>query len=386
MANEEALRKQAVALYNEGKTVVSIAHELNRSRQWVHKWINRCKSSSNDWFTSQSTVPHNLVNKTSAMWEDVIVKTRQMLEGSPYMESGAYAIWHYLRSQGAEPPSVATINRILHKYGLTKQKVRYQKSGIEYPETPVNTQLMDLIGPRYIRGGHRYYLFTIISNDTRYAGVYPILSKSGYDITQSIVSFWKSYSIPDYLQMDNELSFKGSNRHPRGLGMLLRTALNLNVTPMFIPVAEPWRNGVIERFNQKVERTLLLQEHRCFEELLEHSCRFVETHNNQHSYSTLGHKTPIELTKEYASFLSPLSDSFTVNERLPLDCMNLNEIRFIRLIRSDLKVNILNTEISVLPKLMHTYVEVCLLVNDHTLLIKQDGKVMQQSEFIMPLL
>lgn len=135
-----------------------------------------------------------------------------------------------------------------------------------------------------------------------------------------------------------------------------------------------------------MERTLLLQEHRCFEELLEHSCRFVETHNSQYSYSTLGHKTPIELTKEYASFLSPLSDSFTVNKRLPLDCINLNEIRFIRLIRSDRKVNILNTEISVLPKLMHTYVEVCLLVNDHTLLIKQDGKVMQQTEFIMPLL
>ena len=55
MANEEALRKQAVSLYDEGKTVVSIAHELNRIRQWVHKWINRCKSSSNDWFTSQST-------------------------------------------------------------------------------------------------------------------------------------------------------------------------------------------------------------------------------------------------------------------------------------------------------------------------------------------
>ena len=314
-----------------------------------------------------------------------MVETRQILEASPYLESGAYAIWHHLKERGITPPSVATINRILRRHGLTRKKIKYQKSGIDYPETPEDTQLMDLIGPRYLRGGQRFYLLTIISNDTRHAGVYPILSKSGNDITQSVINFWKSYSTPTYLQMDNELSFKGSNRHPRGLGVLIRTALELNVIPVFIPVSEPWRNGVVERFNQHIERTLLLQEHKDFDELLTHSREFMEQHNNRHPYSTMQHKTPVELDRELAIPLTPLREDYIFKERPELDCMNLNEIHFIRLVRSDLKICVLNTEIDVDESLMHTYVKAQLLVNDHVLLIKQDDRIVQSFEFAMPL-
>ena len=384
MANEEALRKQAITLHQQGKKVSAIAREIGRTRQWVHKWIKRYDAQSDNWCSSHSHAPCN--NHTiSSTLEEKVVETRKVLEESPYLESGAYAIWHHLQKQGVTPPSVATINRILRKHGLTRKKVKYQKSGIDYPETPEDTQLMDLIGPRYLRGGQRYYLLTIISNDTRHAGVYPIPSKSGNDITQSVIDFWKSYSTPTYLQIDNELSFKGSNRHPRGLGVLIRTALELNVIPVFIPVSEPWRNGVIERFNQHVERTLLLQEHKNFEELLMHSREFMEQHNKCHPYSTMWHKTPIELDQELATPLTPLREDYIFKERPELDCMNLNEIHFIRLVRSDLKINVLNTELEVDESLMHTYVKAQLLVNDHVLLIKQDDRIVQSFEFAMPL-
>lgn len=384
MANEEALRKQALALHQQGKKVVAIARELGKTRQWVHKWIKRYDAESDNWCSSHSHAPHTRQAISSTL-EEKVVEARHILAKSPHWESGAYAIEHYLKKQGVASPSVATINRILRKHGLTRKKVKYQKSGIDYPAMPEDTQLMDLIGPRYLRGGQRYYLLTIISNDTRHAGVYPILSKSGSDITQSIISFWKSYSTPTYLQMDNELSFKGSNRHPRGLGVLIRTALELNVTPIFIPVKEPWRNGVVERFNQHVERTLLLQEHKDFEELVAHSREFVETHNKCHPYSTLQHKTPVELDKELALPLTPLHADYIFKEHPELDCLNQNEIHFIRLVRSDLKITVLNTEINVDASLMHTYVEAHILVNDHILLIKQDGRVVQRFEFAMPL-
>ena len=383
MANEEALRKQAITLHQQGKKIAAIAREVGRTRQWVHKWLKRYDAQSNNWYSSLSHAPHSN-NKVSETMVEQVIATRKQLAESPYLESGAYAIWHTMRKQGLNPPSVATINRILRKHNLTNRKVKYQKSGIEYPAMPEDTQIMDLIGPRYLRGGQRYYLLTIISNDTRHAGVYPILSKSGNDITQSIISFWKSYSIPTYLQMDNELSFKGSNRHPRALGVLIRTALELNIIPVYIPVSEPWRNGVIERFNQHVERTLLMQPHKDFDELVAHSREFTEQHNNCHPYSTLEHKTPVELEKEHALPLMPLCEDYTFKERPELDSMHQNEIHFIRLVRSDLKISVLNTEINVSPMLMHTYVEAILMVNDHLLLIKQDGKIIQSFEFVMP--
>lgn len=385
MANEEALRKQAIALYQQGKKVAAIAREIGRTRQWVYKWIKRYDAQSDNWSAPLSHAPHNSTQKLSSTIEEQVITTRKRLDASPYLESGAYAIQYSMKEQGLNPPSVSTINRILSKHGVISKKVRYQKSGIEYPPMNVDTQIMDLIGPRYLRGGQRYYLLTIISNDTRHAGVYPMLSKSGNDITQSILQFWKSYTLPSYLQMDNELSFKGSNRHPRGLGVLIRTALDLNVIPVFIPVKEPWRDGVIERFNQHVERTLLMQSHSDFDELIAHSREFMIQHNSCHPYSTLGHKTPAELDRELALPLMPLRADYPFNERPKLDSLNFNEIHFIRLVRSDLKITVLNTEIDILPKLMHTYVEAILLVNSHRLLITQDNQVMQSIEFAMPL-
>ena len=361
MAREESLRLQAVMLHDAGMGVSAISSRLCRSRQWVYKWVGR-SSLGGDWSKSLSHAPHRSVNKISSEMESLIVSTRLELESSPHMESGAYAIWHAVSALGKEPPSIATINRILKRHSLVKSKIRYAKSGIEY------------------------YLLTIISNDTRYAGVYPIVDKSALEVTRSVVSFWKQYSVPDFLQLDNELSFKGSNRHPRGLGLLLRTALSFNVIPRFIPVGEPWRNGVVERFNQKVERTLLLQTHNDFDELALHCSEFMTTHNTLHHYSTLGHKTPSEINGDLNTPLSPLAEDYVVCGKPALDYMNINEIHFIRLIRSDLTVNILNTELKVSPSLAHTYVEAVLLVNEHRLLIRQDGKTVQDFWFVMPVI
>ena len=384
MANEEALRIKAISMHTQGTKVTEIARELGRSRYWVYKWIKRHCGGSEGWEKSLSTAPTHKTGKTSAMVESLVILMRKQLTAAPHMESGAFAIWHAIKASGNEPPSVATINRILKRNGLTNYKVPYQKSGIDYPEAPLDMQIMDLIGPCYMCGGQRFYLLTIISNDTRHAGVYPILSKSAADITNSVVSFWKSYTIPDFLQMDNELSFKGSNRHPRGLGLLLRTALSQNVTPVFIPVREPWRNGVIERFNQKVKDTLLIQKHKDFAELCRHASEFTDIHNNQHHYSTKEHKTPLQLDEELDGPIVKLPPDYKVEERPELDCFNLNEIHFMRLVRSDHIISVLNTDIEVKPELAYTYAKAILLINEHQLLICLDGTVKQSVEFIMP--
>ena len=96
MANEEALRIQALSMYMEGIPVTSIAMELGRSRQWVHKWIKRHESESETWNISKSNAPHSHPNKISIEIEEQIIATRQELMNSPYFETGAHAIWHKL--------------------------------------------------------------------------------------------------------------------------------------------------------------------------------------------------------------------------------------------------------------------------------------------------
>lgn len=75
-----------------------------------------------------------------------------------------------------------------------------------------------------------------------------------------------------------------------------------------------------------------------------------------------------------------------VDERPPIDTYNLNEITFIRLVRSDCIITVLNTEIKVDTSLMHTYVEAAVCMNDHRIAICQDGKLKQIEEFAMPVI
>lgn len=384
MAKEEQLRLQIAELQQQGIGPSEIAKSLGRSRQWVYKWLSRLEAGEENWNKDLPRAPHTVTSRTPKYLEELVVSVRKELVDNPHMEIGAYPIFHALKRRGVEPPSIPTINRILKNNGLVKSKGTYQKHGIDFPETPLNTHIMDLIGPRYLNGGIRFYLLNTISNDTRTAGVYPMLDKSAESITTNVVDFWKEYSLPDFLQMDNELSFKGSNRHPRGLGLLVRTALELGVTPRFIPTKEPWRNGVIERFNQKVENTLLLQEHESFDALKEHASAFMATHNKCHHYSTKGHKNPSQLQEELGVPNNPLPSDYEVRERPCIDCWNKNEIHFIRLVRSDCLISILNTQVEVPSSLMYSYVEAKLLINDHILLITLDGKTVHACEFAMP--
>lgn len=49
----------------------------------------------------------------------------------------------------------------------------------------------------------------------------------------------------------------GSPTHPRGMLPLIRLCLHNGVEPWFIPMADPWRNGVVEKFNEHYEQKFL---------------------------------------------------------------------------------------------------------------------------------
>jgi hypothetical protein len=84
-------------------------------------------------------------------------------------------------------------------------------------------------------------------------------SKRDIDIVDALVAGWQRLGIPDLLQADNELSFRGSNRYPRSFGLLIQLCLYLGVEIVFIPPGQPWRNGIVEKFNDLYDKALLSQ-------------------------------------------------------------------------------------------------------------------------------
>lgn len=381
--SEEKLRQEAIRLYLQSISVSDISRQLSRSRQWVHKWIAKHKNNpSTDWYKAESRAPKKIVNITSSDIERTIVKIRKDLTTRQYSQQGAISILYELDRIKVKAPSISTINRILKKHELVgdSKKKKYTKTK-EYPDNYCNVQQMDLIGPRYLIGGFKYYIYTVIDIENHLAGVYPIQDKSAKSIAPCIVDFWSVYQMPDYLQMDNELSFRGSNRHPRGLGLLMRIAISNRVTPLFIPVAEPWRNGVIENFNNNVQKYFLSQPFTSFEDIQLKAKDFTAFHNDNHRYSSQNNKTPNELLSEIEYF-SRLNKTIDLSEKPYVD---EGYLIFVRFIRSDLTITILNSSFKVQEKLIYTYVEAIIQIEKHLLIIKHKGVVYHYFEFVMPI-
>lgn len=382
MNSEEKLRQDAVQLHLQDESVSSIATQLSKSRQWVYKWISRYQNTSDpEWYREHSRAPHKQSGELPADVEHSIIEVRKRLSQKPYSQKGAVSILYELKRLGIQSPSVSTINRVLKKNGLIKQSKTTIGKSKEYPDHYHDVQQMDLIGPRYLKGGFKFYVFTVIDKNNHMAGTYPIANKPAKSIVPGIVDFWRLYQMPDYLQMDNELSFRGSNRHPRGLGLLLRTAISCGVTPIFIPPAEPWRNGVVEKFNDTVKNHFLSAPFSSLDEMQRKSKEFSDFHNSHHRYSSQNNKTPDELLKEM-KYLSKLPGEMDLTKR-PI--IETGQLIFIRFIRSDLKLHLLNSTFTVTEDLVYCYVEAIVQIDKHLLVVKHKGVVYHYFEFVMPL-
>ena len=380
MEDEIILRKQAVELHLQGVPISDIVHSLGRSRQWVHKWINRYRSvGGDDWYLSISTAPKRPRQRTPRKEEDLVINVRKALAGRRYSQTGALSIMYEIKRMGFHSPSIATINRILKRNDLITSSSVKQKKGIEYPNYFTLVQQMDLVGPRYLTGGSRFYFQNIIDVENHHVGVYPIRDKSSQTLAKHLAHFWTVYGMPDYLQMDNELSFRGSNRYPRSFGIVVRLALSQGVTPIFIPPSEPWRNGVIEKFNYNLAKYFFsTQMFSSYEDLEEKTPVFYDFHNQNHRYSTQGGKTPNQirsLCQEHK--LGPIN----MKDYIPLI---EGSVIFIRFIRSDKSLTILRTRFTVKKELIYTYVVAEIVVDKHVLLVKQDGIIHHVFPFVMP--
>lgn len=382
--SEIELRQEAVRRFLAGENTSDIGDSLRRSRQWVYNWVKRFTDNSEDpqWYEDKSRSPKRIWNKTPKEVEDQVLLARERLDNQIYAQKGAISIQYELRRLGIQPPPVWTINRILNRNGLNKRSSSRSSSPKEYPAPFIRTHQMDLVGPRYLKGDGRFFSLNIIDTKTHWVGVFPIRTKSSRDIAPQIVTFWKEYGLPDALQMDNELAFRGSNKYPRSFGMIVRLALSQGVVPVFIPEAEPWRNGIIEKFNDTFDKRFFRsQSFDSFASVRLEAPKFSQFHNYNHRYSANKGKTPWEMVQNNLLF-SKLNASY---ELLTKPELKTGIIQFIRFIRSDLKLRLPTEYFTMDKKLIYSYVVAEIHVEKQVLLVKQNNEVIQTFPYLLPL-
>jgi transposase InsO family protein len=371
MDDEEKQRILAVRRFLAGERPNAICSSLGRSRSWLYKWLQRHSGLDNTWFNSLSKSPTNVANRTPTEIEEIVKLVRLNLYNQDLF-CGAQAIHWELEDLGVSPlPSLRTINRILKRNNLTHRRTgKYEPKGTPYPKLPSlfpnQTHQMDMVGPCYLIGPIRFYGLNVIDTATARCGLHSSLSKSGQDVLEGTWAIWSRLGIPDNLQVDNAMSFLGSPKYPRALSQFVRFCLQHDVEPWFIPMAEPWRNGNIEQFNDHYQQKFLSKVMMTtIDELDAGTMAFEQRHNSSYRYSKLGGKTPIKaLSASKATLRFPNPDD---KPQQRLEKPEVGRYHLVRLIRSDLKLNILGELFSVAPELKLEYVVATIDVKEQKL-------------------
>ena len=152
--------------------------------------------------------------------------------------------------------------------------------------------------------------------------------KNRIAVTKALINCWQTLGIPSYLQMDNILTARGSNRYPHSFGLVIRLCLTLGIQPLFIPLNEPWRNGIIEHFQNVFDKMLFRsQVFQGFSHFCEEAKIFELFHNQNHRYSTLNGKTPVE---KFSGKGRCLARDFKLPRTLAIADGYVHIVRFIR--------------------------------------------------------
>jgi putative transposase len=376
MADAPQDRIDAIRRYLQGEPASAICRALGHSRYWLYKWLKRYDPADPAWAQDHSRAPRRLPAKTPAEVERLVCEIRQRLVTTKYAQRGALAIQWQLRQLGVAPlPEVWTINRILHRHGMVGQPT-YQPRGTPYPTLalpgPHVVHQLDLVGPRYFTGGQRFYGVHLMDAYSNAVALAAMPSKRAPNVVEALVAAWQKLGLPRYLQLDNELSFRGSNRHPRSFGLLIRLCLYLGVEVVFIPEREPWRNGIVERFNDVYDKLFWRpQSVRDLAHLREELPHFETFHNTQHRYAKLGQHTPWAI--HTATPRRRLAQRFALHRQGLL--WREGRISFIRLTDEQGRVRLFSETFLVDSTLVHEYVQSTIFTKPGLLKFIHHGRV-----------
>jgi putative transposase len=342
MKTEIELRKRAIALYLQGWKKSEIGRKLQRSRRWVHRWISRYEPDAPSVSLQDHSRAPKHIGWTYPEWiKRMVLRIRQERERGKrakyqYALVSAQAIYYELRDLHISPlPSPRTIHLWLKQAGRIVERKARKPPNPTYPVLPCravnDVQELDFKGPFYLQDhAHKYYLVALRDKLSKKTALAALTNKGMDAILDFLVSAWQKMGCPKRLKMDNCLDFRGSNLYPRSPSKLVRVCLDLGVRPVFIPLREPWRNGVVENLNGLLDRFLFrTQTFETEKQLHKAVQRMQTTINTTHRLPALQGKTPQEFTAHAKLRYPPVHYDWRTRN-LQLAKGNVTFLRFVR--------------------------------------------------------
>jgi putative transposase len=383
-----------------GEKPAMIYTSLHRSSAWFFKWKKRYERYGLDGLDDLSSAPHVQVLKTPDAVETAIITLRTLREQREQDETryaliGAFAIHQELQALGYSPPSGRTVHSILRRHGLihppVEQPVTREILDRHYPgfnrNRPGYVHQFDLVGPRYLHGSPQKYSFCHLRDScSRRVALEIGQDRKAATMVAALIQSWQRMGIPQILQHDNALEFRGSPRYPRSAGLLTKFCLALGVESVFIPSRQPYRNGSIENFNGLFQRLVLETQHlENFPHLQQAVTTFEQVANTQHPHVPLHGKTSLDYERSVKFHPRLLAPDFTFQPRSPFCCPPEGKVSFICRIRKSGRITIATEKFDLDPELAWDYVYATIFVKEQMLKIYHNGKVLKEFPYELKL-
>jgi len=386
--SEEELRREAVRRRLAGESPEQIGRELGRTSRWVRKWVVRHaeEGQEDSWAASHSRAPHRSPTRTAEELRDQILAARERLVANPRAQYGSLAIQWELRRLGVDPvPPARTIERVLARAGVSRPRrrsPRYASKGVPYP-APVGveagtTHQVDLIGPRHLFGGVEFHALNLIDIGSHEAANTILEVVRPPLLAASLTNMWSAVGVPAVAQFDNHANFRGGIQPLfQHFGPVVATCLDLGVTPRFIPLREPWRNGIIEHFNDVWDKSFFRTEtFTGLDHLRAENDAFIAFHNLHHRYAAHGGASPAEIWQH--RLRNPLNASYRPPTRLPAR----GRIEVVRYVRSNRRVDLFGKRILLAEDQTHQYVTAIIKVRaKRVLVVTLDGEIIHDGDY-----
>ena len=265
-------------------------HQISRDRFYVIR--RRYEQEGEAGLEPRSRAAYRVANRTPDDVEDLIVELRKELTEAG-LDAGAATIgWHLERRGVDDPPSTATIWRILSRRGLiTPDPKKRPKRTWRSFTADYGNECWQIDTTHWILGDDtEVAVIDIVDDCTRVciASVAIDHTPTGVDAWEAVVIGAQQWGFPAAVLSDNGAEFTAK-----------AFSDNLDVLGIRIGHSRPYHPqtcGKVERFHQTLKRFLAAQpDPATIDELQHHIDRFLVIYNQQRPHRSLNRRIPADV-------------------------------------------------------------------------------------------
>jgi putative transposase len=362
--DERQLRRKAIRWLLQQIKPRAIVTRLGRSLSWLKKWKLRFEQHGWAGLKSQSRAPRVAGQGYDARARQAVIAARRRLERRSVGLIGAKAIQREMEASGwkrAEIPSRATIKRILHDAGITGRTTD-PSAYFPHPFSTANYRLQQLDWTeKVLEGGAKVYAFHTLDVDSRQMSQTLARDKRVTTVRQHLLKTWAILGIPDGMQLDNDAAFCGGYKVKRVFGACVRACLFVGVEPIFIPVREPKRNGLVERLNGLWSQSFWNRNHfRNFTHVQRAQPRFELWYTQTYLDAAVSEPAPCRRLTPQDILALPDAAALPITE---------GRVHFLRLVAADGTISLLNETWHISRRLAGKYVWATIITHEQRLSI-----------------